>query len=325
MSSPEPDPDYSGPWHAGERAVQARVGVRGQMEKIGPLVLRPYMPDQHRGFFTQLPFVIAGSVDAAGQPWASVLASPPGFIASPDPQHLVIGAAPPAGDPFARGLRPRAAIGLLGIQPHTRRRNRMNGVVEEVQAQSFTVRVSQSFGNCPKYIQAREPVYMDAQHDRSGTLYRGTALDAAAARMVRSADTFFIATAYPDAGEGSSRAHGVDVSHRGGKRGFVRVGSDGTLTVPDFVGNYFFNTLGNLQVNPRAGLLFIDFENGDLLYLAVEAQIIWDGPEVAAFEGANRLLRFAVREMLRSEAALPLRWGAAAQSPFLDATGAWGR
>ena len=118
--------------------------------------------------------------------------------------------------------------------------------------------------------------------------------------------------------------HGVDVSHRGGKRGFVRVDADGTLTVPDFVGNYFFNTIGNLQVNPRAGLLYIDFENGDLLYLAVEAQIIWDGPEVAAFEGAKRLLRFTVREMLRTEAALPLRWGAAAQSPFLDATGAWG-
>jgi len=320
MSPSELDPDDSSPWHAGERAVQARLGVRGQMEKIGPLVLRAYMPEQHRDFFTQLPFVIAGSVDAAGQPWASVLANPPGFIASPDPQHLLIRAAPPEGDPFARTLRPGAAIGLLGIEPHTRRRNRMNGVVEQVEARAFTVRVSQSFGNCPKYIQARAPVYVDEPPGRA--LHRGAALDAAAARMVRNADTFFIASAYPDAGGG--RAHGVDVSHRGGKRGFVRVDADGTLTVPDFAGNNFFNTLGNLQVNPRAGLLFIDFENGDLLYLAVHAQIVWDGPEVAAFEGAQRLLGFTVGEMLRTEAALPLRWGAAAQSPFLDATGAWG-
>ena len=324
MSSPEPDLDYSGPWHAGERAVQARLGVRGQMEKIGPLVLRSTMPEQHRDFFSQLPFVIAGSVDAAGQPWASVLASPPGFIASPDPQHLLIHAAPLAGDPLAGTLRPGAAIGLLGIEPHTRRRNRMNGVVEQVEAEAFTVRVSQSFGNCPKYIQARAPVYVDERPGQTGTLHRGPALDAPAARMVRNADTFFIATAHPDAGGESGRAHGVDASHRGGKRGFVRVDSDGTLTVPDFVGNHFFNTLGNLQVNPRAGLLFMDFENGDLLYLAVDAQIIWDGPEVAAFDGAKRLLRFTVREMLRTEAALLLRWGAAAQSFFLDATGAWG-
>ena len=317
------DPNDNGPWHAGERAVQARVGVRRQMEGIGPRALRPYMPEQHRDFFSQLPFVIAGSVDAAGQPWASVLASPPGFIASPDPQHLRIQAAPLAGDPLAGTLRPGAAIGLLGIEPHTRRRNRMNGVVEQVTAQAFTVRVSQSFGNCPKYIQARAPVYVDERLDPRRSLHRASALDGVAERMIRGADTFFIATSYPEAGEESGPAHGVDVSHRGGKRGFVRVDADGTLTAPDFVGNYFFNTLGNLQVNPRAGLLFIDFENGDLLYLGVDAQIIWDGAEVAAFEGAQRLLRFTVREMLRSEAALPLRWGAAAQSPFLDATGAW--
>jgi uncharacterized protein len=324
ISSTEPDPDHSGPWHAGERAVQERLGVRGQMEEVGRRVLRPYMPEQHRDFFAQLPFVITGSVDAAGQPWAGVLAGPPGFITSPDAQHLSIHAVPPAGDPLAKTLRPGAAIGLLGIEPHTRRRNRMNGVVEQVEAEVFTVRVSQSFGNCPKYIQARAPVYVDQQPDQAGTLRRGTALDGEAARIVRNADTFFIATAYLDAGEESGRAHGVDASHRGGKRGFVRVDADGTLTVPDFVGNNFFNTIGNLQVNPRAGLLFIDFENGDLLYLATGAQIIWDGAEVAAFEGAKRLLRFTVREMLICEAALPLRWSAAAQSPFLDATGAWG-
>lgn len=327
IPTPELDPGYSGPWHAGERAAQARMGVRDMMEKVGLRVLRPYMPEQHRTFFTQLPFVIAGSVDASGQPWASALAQPPGFIASPDPQHLTVRAAPLAGDPLARNLRRGAAMGLLGIEPHTRRRNRMNGVVEQVEEAAFTVRVSQSFGNCPKYIQARTPVYVDPHPDHAGSLHHGDKLDEAACNMLRNADTFFIATAHPDAGnisENGGRSHGVDVSHRGGRPGFVRVGDDGTLTVPDFAGNQFFNTIGNLQVNPRAGLLLIDFANGDLLYLAVEAQIIWDGPEVAAYGGAQRLLRLSVRRMLRSEASLPLRWGSAAQSPFLDATGTWG-
>jgi len=322
----ELDPNYSGPWHAGERAVQARAGVRAQMEDVGLRVLRPYMPEQHRSFFTQLPFVIAGSVDAAGQPWASVLTNPPGFITSPDPQHLAVHAAPLAGDPLAHNLRPGAAIGLLGIEPHTRRRNRMNGVVEQVRDEAFTVRVSQSFGNCPKYIQARKPVYVDQVPEHTGTIHRGAALDAAARAMLGRADTLFIASAYPDAGAGGaagSPTHGVDVSHRGGKPGFVRVAADGTLTMPDFIGNQFYNTIGNLQVNPRAGLLLIDFETGDLMYLAVDAQVIWDGPEVDAFEGAQRLLRFSVRQMQRSEAALPLRWGAATQSPYLDATGSW--
>src|SRR5207244_2458522 len=102
-----------------------------------------------------------------------------------------------------------------------------------------------------------------------------------------------------------------------------RVGDDGTLTAPDFMGNFFFNTLGNLTVNPRAGLLFIDFGSGDLLYVAADAQIIWDGPEVQSYAGAQRLLRFEVREMRRSEGALPLRWGEAGLSPFLARTGDW--
>lgn len=318
------DPEVASPWHAGERAAQERVGVREMMEEIGARVLRPYMPEQHRTFFAQLPFLIVGSVDETGQPWASVLAQPPGFVTSPDPLHLRIAAAPLAGDPLAANLHVDAAVGLLGIEPHTRRRNRMNGVVERVEEEAFSVRVVQSFGNCPKYIQARAPVYVDDVPAHAGTQVRGSALDERAREMLRRADTLFIATAHPAATPAGARSHGVDVSHRGGQPGFIRVDDDGTLTVPDFAGNQFFNTIGNLGVNPRAGLLVMDFENGDLLYLAVEGSVIWDGPEVEGFTGALRLLRFRVREMLRLEAALPLRWGAAAQSPFLGATGTWG-
>ncbi|HKY46193.1 MAG TPA: pyridoxamine 5'-phosphate oxidase family protein [Pyrinomonadaceae bacterium] len=65
----------------------------------------------------------------------------------------------------------------------------------------------------------------------------------------------------------------MDVSRRGGETGFVRI--DGSrLTIPDFAGNRFFNTLGNLLLNPRAGLLFIDFNSGDLLLLSGRIEII---------------------------------------------------
>ncbi len=93
--------------------------------------------------------------------------------------------------------------------------------------------------------------------------------------------------------------------------------------MPDFAGNFFFNTLGNIAINPRASLLFIDFANGDLLYLAVTAAIVWDGPELQAFAGAQRLLRVRVQTARRLQAALPLRWGAAQLSPALVHTGAW--
>ncbi len=274
-------------FHEGERAVQERVGpgIREKLAEIGPRVIRDFMPDQHRDFFEQLPFVLAGTVDAQGQPWASVLAAPPGFIHSPDAYTLQLKVRALAGDPLQDTLKDGASIGLLGLEPHTRRRNRMNGVVQGVTDAGFAVRVEQSFGNCPKYIQAREPAYPAARRAQA-VVHEGRQLDAAARRLIERADTLFIATSY--VGTAAGRAGGVDVSHRGGKPGFVRVDGGGTLTVPDFIGNFFFNTLGNIAVNPRAGLLFIDFDSGDLLYLAVTAEIIWDGPELQAFEGAQR-------------------------------------
>ena len=317
--------DEDSSFHRGERAVQQRIGVGEKLAALGPKVIRDFMPDQHREFFAQLPFVIAATVDREGQPWASVLANPPGFITSPDPRRLDIQARPIQGDPLDETLASGAPIGLLGIEPHTRRRNRVNGVVEEVAAQGFAMRVSQSFGNCPKYIQAREARY-GAINDDGGAqprANRSDRLDQAARKLIRRADTFFIATAYPAAPGENGRARGADVSHRGGKPGFVRIDDDDTLVAPDFVGNFFFNTLGNLLLNPRAGLLFIDFETDDLLYLAVDAEIIWEGKEVEAFAGAQRLLRFRVRQVRRVDASLALRWGAVQLSPFLAQTGAW--
>jgi predicted pyridoxine 5'-phosphate oxidase superfamily flavin-nucleotide-binding protein len=312
----------SSTWHEGERALQARLGIDERMAEIGPRVIRDHMPDQHRTFFAQLPFLVAGSLDAQGRPWASVLAAPPGFAHSPDPHHLRVDALPLAGDPLGAALVPGASIGLLGIEPPTRRRNRMNGVVGEVDARGFSVEVRQSFGNCPRYIQAREPLFVGgAQGAR--VLPRSDRLDAKARQMVRAADTFFIATAHSSVGDATAPAYGVDVSHRGGRPGFVQLSSEGTLTVPDFPGNAFFNTLGNIAVNPVAGLLFIDFATGDLLQLFVRAEVVWDGPEVEAFAGAERLLRMQVVAAQHAPAALPLRFGSASLSPHLAATGRW--
>ena len=119
---------------------------------------------------------------------------------------------------------------------------------------------------------------------------------------------------------------GVDVSHRGGKPGFVRVGVENgasVLTSPDFVGNFSFNTFGNLALNPRAGMLFVDFSSGDVLSLTGEAEVVWDGPELAAFVGAERLLKFRVAEGLLLESACPLRWTPPVQATQLAATGSW--
>jgi uncharacterized protein len=122
--------------------------------------------------------------------------------------------------------------------------------------------------------------------------------------MVRTADTLFVAS-YVTGDDGRDRP---DVSHRGGERGFVRLDADGDLTIPDYAGNRFFNTLGNIMVNPRAGLVFIDFETGDLLQMTGDATVVLEAEETAGVPGAERLLRFQPRRIFYRAHALPLRW-----------------
>jgi len=313
-------PETRGAFHAGERALQGALAER--MAEAGARAIRDHLPRQHRDFFAQLPFIVVGSLDAQGRPWASALASPPGFVQAPDEHTLRIGVLPLPGDPLAAALAPGAPLGLLGIEPATRRRNRANGVVAQVDARGFGVAVRQSFGNCPRYIQAREAVFGGGAPAAPAEPL--PALDAAARALIARADTFFIATAHPDARRAqAAAAEGVDVSHRGGRPGFVHVDEGDVLTVPDFDGNRYFNTLGNLLLHPHAGLLFIDFDGGGLLHLQAGAELVTDGPALAAFEGAQRLLRLRVHGGLRRPGALPLRWGPAAPSPHLAATGRW--
>ena len=313
--------DPTNPFHSGEQAVQARVGVQERMLDVGRRVIRPYMPDQHRDFFAQLPFVLVGSVDALGRPWASALVGEPGFMHSPDPTHLEIAARPVPGDPLLQGLVPGAPLGFLGIELHTRRRNRMNGRVESVAEGGMRVAIEQTVGNCPQYIQGRETEWARDVHD---TMPRGSValerLDDAALALVRSADTLFVATRAPAEG---SHAGSADVSHRGGRSGFVRVEDDRTLLVPDFTGNFLFMTFGNLELDPRAGVLFIDFVTGDLLTLTGRAEVVWEGPELQGFEGAERAWRFHIEAGWRLTEALPLRWRFRDWSPNTLITGSW--
>ncbi|MFM2043070.1 MAG: hypothetical protein RLY86_1646 [Pseudomonadota bacterium] len=317
----------AGPFHGGEILLQERTGVRDRVEQMGRRVIRDHMPDQHREFFAQLPFLVVGSLDGRRRPWASLLVGEPGFATSPDPRLLRVRAQALPGDPLGEALAAGAPLGLLGIQLETRRRNRLNGTVTAVGPDGFDLAVGQSFGNCPQYIQVRQHRFAGGGEQTTPTppVPVGPRLEGQALALVQGADTFFIASAAPDARGGDAVA-GVDVSHRGGRPGFVRVTEeDGVsiLTSPDFIGNFHFNTFGNLALNPAAGLVFADFTTGDVLTLTGTAEVVWDGPELAAFTGAERLLRFRVAEGRWLAGALPLRWGPVEPSPLLAETGSW--
>ncbi len=303
MATPESRSERS--FHTGEVALQREVGVAERMARLGPQVIRDHLPEQHRAFFRLLPFIIVGSLDERGLPSASLLTGPPGFAWSPSPASLRVTALPIPGDPLEQRLNPGAPLGLLGIQPHTRRRNRLNGRVLERHADGFSVSVDQSFGNCPKYIHPRELEFIGPRP--SLATREATRLDDETRALVSSADTFFLASAHPEATTRPTAAHGVDVSHRGGPAGFLHfVGAD-RFIMPDFPGNNFYNTLGNLRLAPEAGLLFLDPVRGHLLQLSATAEALHGAHPLVGTAGTGRIVRFDVHGVRLFPEASPLR------------------
>lgn len=323
MTAPLPGwPGPGSPFHAGEQFMQERAGVRALAERAGWKMIRAEMPAQHRELFAQLPYLVVGGRDAQGRPWATMVAGAPGFVRSPDPRTLAIDALPGDGDPLAAALVPGAPIAVLGIQLATRRRNRANGTVVARDGAGLALAIRQSFGNCPQYIQAREPLE-PAPPAGGPVTVEGATLSAPARALVAAADALFIASATPDTAES---AGGADVSHRGGRPGFVRLDERAgatVLTLPDFAGNNLFNTVGNLLREPRAGLLVPDFDRGALLSLTGRTELVHDGPEVAAFAGAERLIRFHVDGGVHLPGRIPARWTAPVPAREIARTGSW--
>jgi predicted pyridoxine 5'-phosphate oxidase superfamily flavin-nucleotide-binding protein len=283
-----------GPFHAGEVEVQARLLTREDAERVGR-TLASEIPPAVRTLLPSQRLAVAASLDEQDRPWASLLSGPAGFIRAADDRLLHLAFVPLPGDPLAANLRARPDLGLLVIDPRTRRRLRFNGR-GLLSRDGLFLLTHQVYGNCTKYIQKRRLVGESAA--QPGEVLRSSCLDARTRALVAGADTFFVASWHP--------AGGADASHRGGQPGFVRVPDERTLEFPDYPGNNMFNTLGNLAGHPRAGLLFVDFERGDLLQITGRAEIRWE-PETA--------LRVTVEEVLETPGGSPLRFELVEPSP----------
>ncbi|KJC36338.1 hypothetical protein UB31_36700 [Bradyrhizobium sp. LTSP849] len=308
------------PFHDGEQRIQSLAGVRDRIELRGRAVIRDYMPEQHRAFFAALPFLVVGLADQNGHPWATTLSGPAGFMNSPEANLLAIKAWLEPGDPLHSCIRDGRPIGGLGIELSTRRRNRINGRIEDcIVGEGFSIRVQQSFGNCPKYIQARN----ERPQLRSTAVPEprmASDLGDDEVSFIAEADTFFIASRSAQLDQEES-SQGLDVSHRGGRPGFVRVVSPSELCFPDFSGNLLFNTLGNLEADARAGLLFIDFRSGRMLHIIGRARIRWDVPETTRSAGIERLIFLDIACVVTREHAFPHVFDFVSYSPHLGAEG----
>lgn len=319
------DTKNESPFHTGELLIQDKLGKRETMATFGKRAVRSYMPEQYQSFFEQLPFVVAGSVDENADVWASIVSGKPGFLSTPTSKSLLMTHAVDKNDPLHSALSITGSpIGLLGIELSTRRRNRVNVRVGEVISdEQVSFNVDQSFGNCPQYIQTRNLTFNRDPFSKNNTIQKVefSSLDNAAIKLINTSDTFFVSSFIST--KNSPKIEGVDVSHRGGMPGFVKREGN-TLTIPDYAGNNFFNTLGNFLVNPKAGLLFPDFDTGNILMLTGSVEILWDGdPELEGFIGADRGWKFTLTKGMWLKDLLPFTAKFEAYSPNTKMTGTW--
>ncbi|WP_133469914.1 pyridoxamine 5'-phosphate oxidase family protein [Paraglaciecola marina] len=262
-------------WHKGEVSIQKLAGTYERMVDIGPKFIREFMPQQHRDFFSALTMIYIGYMDHRMQTRASLLFGVPNFIQSPSETELIINTQSSLGDFINDDIKIGDRVGLLGIEFDTKRRNRANAVITDINQKNIRLSILQSYGNCPKYIQPKTLVHNQGYGDFS--LTTDSHLNQVDKDFISSADAFFIASHFDDGQQGNDR--GADISHRGGSAGFVSINPKGQLLIDDYPGNGFFNTLGNLIENPLASLLFCDWYSGNALHISVSSKVIWHDDE----------------------------------------------
>ena len=290
------------PFHEGELQVQQQVGETQSARKNGRIIASAIAQNAIE-FMEQQPMVVLGSIDDQQNLWASVLLGSPGFAKAVNSQKIELNLTQifrNFDEPFWINIQHHSQVGLLFIDLENRRRLRINGRIINQNNEHLQISVEESYPNCSKYIQRRQLVQMKTSNSIARKR-QGEQLEPEQQMLITSADTFFVASAYP--------SRGVDTSHRGGNPGFVRVLDDKTLRIPDYVGNSMFNTLGNFVVNPRAGLVFLDFQNHLILQLTGEAEILWelDDPTLET-GGTKRYWNFTVKQCLETQLTQSFHW-----------------
>jgi hypothetical protein len=302
---------FADPFHEGEIAVQERAGERDIGRRrhaiISPRIVPGALP-----FLAQQRLIAVSVAGDDGHLWTSVWCGRPGFVKSDDGERVIVRRAlvlPSPGEPVLPRLAVDRAIGMIAIEFATRRRLRINGVIERLSPEAIVIRVRESVPNCPKYIQRRQPREVSLPHECPRPCGAGQAIDGPRRSLIERADTAFVGSLHPE--------RGVDASHRGGAPGFIRVLDAATLRVPDYAGNSMFLTLGNFEVDPRAALAVVDVDRGRVVALSGAARLDFTGdrPDHPT-GGTGRYWEFSVREWVEFQWPSAIHWELLDSSPF---------
>ena len=164
-------------------------------------------------------------------------------------------------------------------------------------------------GNCPKYLNKKQIIPAIPKPElMADTL----PLSNAALDLLDRADLFFISSSH-----GTSN---LGTNYRGGPRGFIRVFQNddlgSVLVYPEYSGNRLYQTLGNLSVTPKAGIVVPDLESGDLLYMTATTEILIGKDAATLLPRSNLAVKALIQAATFVRNGLTFRGKAGDPSPY---------
>ncbi|KAK4507025.1 hypothetical protein PRZ48_000759 [Zasmidium cellare] len=322
-------------WSAGEKRM-------AELMKTPPYdnPTVPTLSPQLSNHLKIAPLIAIGTLDAQGRPWTTLWGSGEKGLSQPLGGGIVGIRTPVTGkfDPVVEELVGKEATGQvireegegrmvsgLTIDLETRKRVKMYGRMvagalgkrddevtgreESVAEVQLVLKIEQSLGNCPKYLNKKHIVAAPSKPELVSDSPR---LPKQALDLLEKADLFFVSSAQPE--------QDMDTNHRGGPPGFLRVQSNdesgAVLCWPEYSGNRLWQTLGNLYDNPVAGLCVPDFETGDMLYLTGTTEILVGKDAAAVLPRSNLCVKVKITAARFVTQALPFRGTPGELSPY---------
>ncbi|KAJ5319976.1 hypothetical protein PENANT_c040G06131 [Penicillium antarcticum] len=320
-------------WHPGEISIQRKLGYASAVSDHWSIVTG-FLPEQHRLFHTShLPFIPITTLDEDGHPWASIVAGQTGdigFVNSPNSRTLSMNLRMWDGDPLLDTVKAwleerretapeRFLTAGLGIEFSTRRRNKFAGAIRNVRRRTnseyqIDFEIIEAIGNCPKYINIRKLIpHPQTQPEvvyRRQHLAPRERLPEEVIQFILEADTVFMGTIFnPESSVSQIYPSHAGMNARSGLPGFIRVSpSDGrTVVIPDYSGNRFASSLGNIEASGVAGLTIVSFTTGDIVYLTGTAENIVGPPALKIMARHASLTSVNITGFTFVRNALPVR------------------
>ncbi|KAI4940286.1 hypothetical protein J4E86_011091 [Alternaria arbusti] len=320
------------PWNEGEEKMHRLLRIPPQDNPTSAM-----LTPQAAFMFQRAPLLAFGTLDAQHRPWTTLWGGEPGF-SEPlgggfigartlvDGKHDPVVQALVGENEKGEGKTTQAEDGGklvagLAIDLMTRKRVKtagrmIAGTIKDVEVEvegsenreqtqlQLVTKIEQSLGNCPKYLNQYEirPALLDPE-----LVSKGSSLSEEGKALISKSDMFFLSTSTED---------DMDVNHRGGPPGFVRIISPTILAYPEYSGNRLYQSLGNLMLDPKIGLVFPDYETGDVVYITGTTEILAGTDASALLPGSNLAVTITISECRYVKTGLPFRGTKKTPSPY---------